>query len=102
TNQLLPVTPLFPYTTLFRSNIDDKDGNTPLMLAKKNKDKQVFAYLLKESRNPAKAQKRIQAEGLSLLSEDKKKEKPVVEPSKNTDRKSTRLNSSHVKSSYAV
>lgn len=65
-------------------DIADKDGNTPLMIAKKNKDKHVFAYLQKESRSPARAQKRIQAEGLSVLSEDKKKEKPVVEPSKNT------------------
>src|SRR5690606_10317631 len=46
-------------------NVVDNAGKTPLMLAKKNPHKASLTYLQKESRNPARAQKKVSAIGQS-------------------------------------
>src|SRR5207302_10481089 len=101
TSSLLRIRPrlrstLFPYTTLFRSCFS---GAAPLMAATKARFEElsggriVEGYSLTEAMmacivNPLEGTNKIGSVGIPL---------PDVE-----DRKSTRLNSSHVKISYAV
>src|SRR5690606_40642376 len=74
--------PLFPYTTLFRSLVET-------------------LALLAEDRAP----RRPQDNSLATYAPKIEREQAAIDWSRTaeqTDRKSTRLNSSHVKSSYAV
>src|SRR5690554_7166364 len=91
-----PRSTLFPYTTLFRSivrlllaagadvNSEDNSGYTPVIHAAENGHLSVVRALL-----AAGANVNVSQDGESLLM-------------KVVDRKSTRLNSSHVRISYAV
>src|SRR5690349_22325276 len=80
-----PRSTLFPYTTLFRSR---GAAETTLALACWRARERVGAPLL--SRNPSQAVSRGRWE------------RRRVAPGLSRDRKSTRLNSSHVEISYAV
>src|SRR5690606_41536898 len=86
-----PRSPLFPYTTLFRSVLGNADGRLRPGLF-------VTARLVLAKRSVAVA---VRASAIQTL-----ENKTVVfvreEADKIEDRKSTRLNSSHVKISYAV
>src|SRR3989442_4069052 len=76
-----PRSTLFPYTTLFRSEATPPDQDPDLALD---------AYKLEEVQSRTHFETRA---GLSILG---------ATPARVADRKSTRLNSSHVRSSYAV
>src|SRR5438874_3555195 len=80
-----PTSTLFPYTTLFRS----RHG-----AARRPRCRLAAAAL---RANPARAGHLPAAPGVSLAVRG-----PVVRPGASRDRKSTRLNSSHVEISYAV
>src|SRR5437773_4973600 len=73
-----PRSTLFPYTTLFRSVQLERALNTPVCTGED--------IYLKEGFRPL-----IEARGVN-----------VIHPDLATDRKSTRLNSSHITISYAV
>src|SRR5699024_12115925 len=90
-----PMSTLFPYTTLFRS--------FPLRLS--------FAMTINKSQGQTLEKVGLQLEypvfshgqlyvGMSRVKE--RKNLKICSPSNKTDRKSTRLNSSHVSISYAV
>src|SRR5690606_39690017 len=83
---------LFPYTTLFRSELE--------MRRRKEKEKQEFSYrLFRQDYQLMKEKRDYQAtDGYQSYT------KYFQIPAKvlHLDRKSTRLNSSHVKISYAV
>src|SRR5437870_10394468 len=77
-----PTSPLFPYTTLFRSSV----GVAPAVL---------------ETLEFPAALERVAAHAVGPLGAARVRQRvPAVDPE--TDRKSTRLNSSHVAISYAV
>src|SRR5690606_40883458 len=96
-----PLPPLFPYTTLFRSFMNIAIQNT-------TGKTQTATQLMNEAR--ARISDIVQAtnvnwEGEFLFSGIDSGSLPLNDPfrpSPSTDRKSTRLNSSHVKISYAV
>src|SRR5262245_64690484 len=81
-----PRSTLFPYTTLFRSSIIDLDhGHQPIS----NEDGTVWVLLNGEIYNFRELRSGLEARGHRLASHAE-------------DRKSTRLNSSHLGISYAV
>src|SRR5690242_21629030 len=87
-----PRSPLFPYTTLFRSatSFDAKgDGLVALEL-----DGQLVQLLGTLHREEQEAGVRVRAGDAVRIDE--------VDAERNRDRKSTRLNSSHMSISYAV
>src|SRR5690606_42064621 len=87
---------LFPYTTLFRSRIKDKKGMRPNSGPENNKA--VVHLYWKDDR----AEIFLDTSGETLAKHGYRKipgKAPMLEA---LDRKSTRLNSSHVKISYAV
>src|SRR5690554_7426038 len=88
-----PNSTLFPYTTLFRSYLDIFTTGDIQKLAEKYK-KEVEKYIYPNGRNldlrEAEARKIIRTVRKMNITE------------LNIDRKSTRLNSSHVRISYAV
>src|SRR5690606_39895069 len=86
-----PRSTIFPYTTLFRSH----HRLTPIEAARLGKDLEPFRLFWLEDPVPAENQ-----EGFKLIRQHTTTPLAVGEVFK--DRKSTRLNSSHVKSSYAV
>src|SRR2546426_7552407 len=79
-----PRSTLFPYTTLFRSNHDIKNGLIPI--------RNVFRHLLEAARGGP--------DGLAAALRDR--QGTVESGISYLDRKSTRLNSSHLVISYAV
>src|SRR5690606_40251174 len=82
-----PPSPLFPYTTLFRSHDDQQAGRAHQLPQRSADAVRVGARLCQSRRR----------EGFCRLEiPEHRQEFPVG------DRKSTRLNSSHVKISYAV
>src|SRR5690606_41907716 len=89
-----PPTPtLFPYTTLFRSKVKTQDGRQLRRYKRRWKVERLFAWLQNFRRiivryeyHAANYQGMVHLGCLMIL----------------IDRKSTRLNSSHVKTSYAV
>src|SRR3712207_8545439 len=86
-----PRSTLFPYTTLFRSGRDDGFGEEV-------PDVHAAAELTRERQEPpghARPPRARRATGLA-------RDRVVVEIRSSTDRKSTRLNSSHANISYAV
>src|SRR5690606_40694672 len=97
-----PPSPLFPYTTLFRSHITNMlynlidnaikyaGDNLSIRILTTN----VSGYIVFE----------IEDKGIGISQTHQKKifENLYRVPTGNIDRKSTRLNSSHVKISYAV
>src|SRR5690606_40148036 len=91
-----PTSPLFPYTTLFRSYYDESGALRDMI---QNHMLQLLCLVAMEP--PA-------SDDANALRDEKLKVlralRPIVngEVARETDRKSTRLNSSHVKSSYAV
>src|SRR5690606_41346168 len=92
TISLPPIYALFPYTTLFRSNglLEDVYGEEFLVLPHHQRAALIKALLVHTAIWPADSTSPI---------------KQVLGPPENRqsgDRKSTRLNSSHVKISYAV
>src|SRR5690606_41911114 len=92
-----PLSPLFPYTTLFRSNSAEgfyNQGNA-LMQLERYADA-VLAYQAALNRRPNWPEAE---ENLALAQQLAEQQQ---EQAQNQDRKSTRLNSSHVKISYAV
>src|SRR5690349_23400626 len=85
-----PRSTLFPYTTLFRSHrrggADDH-------------------HELRDLHSDVERQKRreqMAAGELELIAQREGEPEPVHQPERGRDRKSTRLNSSHVEISYAV
>src|SRR5699024_12797652 len=87
-----PISPLFPYTTLFRSHpvradrAHERAADGPHINDQREQNRQLIA--------PAVALRRLQHHV-----ERQRKRQPG---DSNRDRKSTRLNSSHVSISYAV
>src|SRR5690606_40034933 len=91
---------LFPYATLFRSSLVHVARLTP--------DLETLARMRDESGSRARA-RRLTQKPLVLPDSDSDSAPYSIAPRPSTrtpnagaDRKSTRLNSSHVKSSYAV
>src|SRR5690606_41981800 len=83
---------LFPYTTLFRSKVEREFGDADAeVMADSDKVQQVFLNLL---HNAVDA---MPNGGVLTLQTQRSDTEYVLQ-----DRKSTRLNSSHVKISYAV
>src|SRR5690554_7742796 len=83
-----PRSALFPYTTLFRSVILEADASERTLVA--------FRYRKRfqaESGRPGSGARKRGANGADLV---------LKVPVGTVDRKSTRLNSSHVRTSYAV
>src|SRR5690606_40972508 len=93
--------PLFPYTTLFRSlaytrmRKQDPKGD----LGRNVRQQQVVKAIIKEG---AKIQSITKLSDILDSLEDNVKTNLTLNEMKRIDRKSTRLNSSHVKISYAV
>src|SRR5690606_39958594 len=88
------ISPLFPYTTLFRSR-EAKEG---VVIAKVSEDQKrgIVIRLSCETDFVAKNEDFIAfADGIATVALENM-------PASKEDRKSTRLNSSHVKISYAV
>src|SRR5256885_10012818 len=81
-----PRSTLFPYTTLFRSVLSDRSSTNKVR--PKNANLATMGNLLNL--------KKISKKGLQNLG------KRAKAPTDNLDRKSTRLNSSHLVISYAV
>src|SRR5699024_12460390 len=79
-----PTSPLFPYTTLFRSNLD------PAFT--------IGNQLIEPIRRHMKVSRREASSHATALLE----RVGISQPERVIDRKSTRLNSSHVSISYAV
>src|SRR2546426_2018272 len=80
-----PRSTLFPYTTLFRSHEEGPGGRLP-------------AQPRRQMHRPAEDIRPL----LSLLSDEGTHHQPVAQERQERDRKSTRLNSSHLVISYAV
>src|SRR5699024_11734231 len=97
---MLPAPPstLFPYTTLFRSarltghRPGDPQGDTRRCLP-------LDRRAVRIGRRPGYGDVR---RGTAMTSNDVQRRTPRTNPVLNLDRKSTRLNSSHVSISYAV
>src|SRR5437870_10680399 len=90
---------LFPYTTLFRSRLDGERKNiiyeVERLRQRRNSASEDIAKLLREKVEVT--DKRNEMKLVSQQIKDKEEALRTVE-----DRKSTRLNSSHVAISYAV
>src|SRR5688572_31060354 len=88
-----PTSTLFPYTTLFRSNVEEFNGGSLLLITTSDLTRNDVLFIDEsgeiQSSSPLYAPGRWQY--YSSLG-----------ASKNGDRKSTRLNSSHSQISYAV
>src|SRR5438067_6231494 len=82
-----PRSTLFPYTTLFRSEVDPVGVRDAVLRPRRARSDPRVVVL----------QAAADAEGLRGIEGD-----PVVLAGGDVDRKSTRLNSSHVSISYAV
>src|SRR5205814_2991484 len=93
-----PHTPLFPYTTLFRSPED--------MLAELCEDNKTLAARLREAHNVCEEYRDLATASLIevWIDETERRTWFLFASSRRemTDRKSTRLNSSHLGISYAV
>src|SRR5690606_40927732 len=91
---LPPLTPLFPYTTLFRSFIREEDIRSKIRTAigmpSKRPNFERFFMNIWTNETSAWISARAWAKGQETFAAG------------DLDRKSTRLNSSHVKISYAV
>src|SRR5436190_11963224 len=89
-----PYSPLFPYTTLFRSEVTFADGNEP--------DRIGWHEIVVAGRGGAD----VAGDAVPLVDTSDELRHYPVNPSKAPlvagDRKSTRLNSSHTVISYAV
>src|SRR5690606_41897214 len=92
-----PKSTLFPYTTLFRSL---EDAKAELEKKKDEKDK-LYAQLEEEVHEHEELVMSLEEEQQLYASQEATLQK-AIEEAKRKDRKSTRLNSSHVKISYAV
>src|SRR5207302_9594612 len=94
-----PRSTLFPYTTLFRSVVVGED--LPPRIVVHGVDVQVLVH-----RQPHRGRGRTRRLGTDCLGVRRDQELRElllrVRPRRTRDRKSTRLNSSHVKISYAV
>src|SRR5690606_42070550 len=84
-----PRSPLFPYTTLFRSQVGKE------LVKMKVKHAAIYLDSFQNDLIDAENAAYLAAEGISMGSYR-------FDDYKTSDRKSTRLNSSHVKTSYAV
>src|SRR5207249_10629836 len=97
-----PLHPLFPYTTLFRSPATATHGPRPLTTVHHDHQRRT------EPRPKQRVRHRCQelAESISRhMTDPKAEDSRVITPRQlpcEEDRKSTRLNSSHVSISYAV
>src|SRR5690606_39666766 len=101
TRRRRPLSAVFPYTTLFRSNVsfDVERGRTLGIVGESGSGKSVCCYSLLGlvPMPPGRIEGGTALfEGRDLLRLEGEELRQV------RDRKSTRLNSSHVKSSYAV
>src|SRR5690606_41751735 len=93
-----PPSTLFPYTTLFRSALR---GDHQVRLPSPSQALGLYRCTVRQA--PPPGQDRVQLERLSqaLHQQGHERVAAIVHLARE-DRKSTRLNSSHVKSSYAV
>src|SRR5690606_41824762 len=92
-----PVSTLFPYTTLFRS----EEGSCTAIMGPSGSGKSTLMNILGCLDRPTSGELYLRGEAVSGLSDDrlaKVRNRDIGF----VDRKSTRLNSSHVKISYAV
>src|SRR5690606_40971629 len=96
---LPPRSTLFPYTTLFRS----KDSSRKRVYDEDSLEMKIASFfyecILKNNANHKQPNLQSWANEIRLMLEIDKRNKDEIG---NLDRKSTRLNSSHVKISYAV
>src|SRR5690606_41727810 len=96
-----PSSKLFPYTTLFRSNfniIDEDDAKAMVRKIIKDLNLDTKSYKANAIRHKISLFKHLNIDYFDNANERLVLEKYTHE----LDRKSTRLNSSHVKISYAV
>src|SRR5690606_40300640 len=92
-NQQPPSTPFVPYTTLFRSR---GSRRSPCRVASRQSAEWSHRAACL-ARFPCPARPKQEARWFRLTTREESSRKPPF-----ADRKSTRLNSSHVKNSYAV
>src|SRR5690554_7252041 len=87
-----PQSTLFPYTTLFRSGASSQFSSIPMNFFRGSQEEYQADYIItgQWSKKALKEAKRYGRVNVAASTED------------NGDRKSTRLNSSHVRISYAV
>src|SRR5207302_10018150 len=90
----LPASTLFPYTTLFRSRADRTESLAALVMTRRNAP--CVPPVLPRDFCPSLSKTRSNCEKKS------RDHCACARGKRNEDRKSTRLNSSHVKISYAV
>src|SRR5690606_40380169 len=100
TNLCPPPVPLFPYTTLFRSP-------QQRVIAGRYREQQTFqamrpGVLVIGRETERLAMRHIQAPANATVTHPLAQQRQVFHINIKADRKSTRLNSSHVKISYAV
>src|SRR5690606_39922183 len=102
TRRRRPPPPLFPYTTLFRSELGTRDENGDFIYYDDpadifaNKDPRLWGTVIYPGSTFRGQPVEIQA-GVLRWNESTNSYQAIT-----SDRKSTRLNSSHVKISYAV
>src|SRR5690606_40330427 len=99
--RLQPSPPLFPYTTLFRSQIATRMRLDAARKAAEERGQQIIARLQAGETWEALQADGIESVGARLVTRQDGIAPPAV-LREALDRKSTRLNSSHVKISYAV
>src|SRR5690242_21176402 len=95
-----PPSPLFPYTTLFRSWVAEKNGYTPATVTQPMYNllaRGIEQEYLPMCREFGIANVIYNPLAGGLLTGKQRKDAPIA-----GDRKSTRLNSSHMSISYAV
>src|SRR5690606_42054887 len=99
---LSPRSKLFPYTTLFRSHVLMEKYPVPIIKIGVVKNAAFLAEIVKTIKSINPKAKIIWDPVLKSTSEFSFFDLNTISELKNVDRKSTRLNSSHVKISYAV
>src|SRR4051812_49983244 len=95
-----PSPPLFPYTTLFRSEIVDRDPDPELAQGVQAGDRGLAVEVARLGDLELESSRREPVPGKDRR--DARHEPGQREIPRREDRKSTRLNSSHMSISYAV
>src|SRR5207249_12023504 len=98
THPLPPIPTLFPYTTLFRSNLGAEDTTSPYSTNWNTTSASNGSHTLTAIARDA-AGNRTTSSAVTVTVSNAAPPPDTTSP---TDRKSTRLNSSHVSISYAV
>src|SRR5205814_9508187 len=96
---LPPISTLFPYTTLFRSQLTVIDDSDDWVLTKVVREVEGNHFTVRTSRGQVRLSWQVTGIRQDAYAEA---HRIAVEEDKPADRKSTRLNSSHLGISYAV